>query len=70
MENTKVTLCRDRSPEAKALGGWFVEITQSVMGQTLRHSTDWHRTPHGAVVAGLALAYRLGVDVPQTLDRN
>jgi hypothetical protein len=66
----KVMLCRDRSPEAKALGGWFVEIKQMVMGVPLTHSTDWHRTPHGAVVAGLALAYRLGVTMPQTLDRN
>lgn len=60
---TDIKLCRDRSPEAAALGGWFVEIRQECMGQTLVHSTDWHRTPHGATLAGLALAYRLGVPV-------
>jgi hypothetical protein len=59
----KVALCRDRSPEAKTLGGWFVEIRQPVLGQTLVHATDWHRTPHGAVLAGLRLAFHLGVEV-------
>lgn len=65
MEKVIGRIVRDNSPEARALGGWYAEIIEQSPRGPLVHSTDWHRTRHGAVIAGLALAYRLGVEMPQ-----
>jgi hypothetical protein len=54
---TEAKLLRDRDPEARALGGWYVEFKTP----TQAACTDYCRSPHAAMVAALALAFRLGV---------
>ena len=52
-------LYRDRDPEARALGGWYVELDAYVT----KYSTDYYRSPHAAMAAALELAYGLGLTV-------
>lgn len=57
--NAPAHLYRDRDPEAKALGGWYVQFQTP----TQKACTDYCRSPHAALLAGLALAFRLGVQI-------
>lgn len=52
-------LYRDRDPEARALGGWYVEFQTPQQ----KASTDYCRSPHAALLSALALAFRLGVQI-------
>lgn len=61
MSNAKGRILRDTTPEAKALGGWYAEIVEQSPRGELVHSTDYKRTHEGAMIAGLGLAFRLGL---------
>jgi len=63
MENATIKMLRERTPEALALGGWFVRIEYPTPRGTASVETDFCRSRHGAVIAGLGLAFRLGIDV-------
>lgn len=52
-------LYRDRSPEACALGGWYVILNAS--GELV--TTDFYRSARSAMAAALALAGILGLQL-------
>ena len=55
-------LLRDRSPEGRALGGWYVEMQTALRGYE-RVSTDYCRSANAAMAAARTLALRLGVQM-------
>lgn len=60
--DVKAKLLRDRSPEARALGGWYVEMDTPLRGYE-HLSTDWCRSATQAMSEARRLALALGFDL-------